>query len=182
MTTIKVYKSDQISNFHLPIAASIMPEKELVNTKVKLERFPGKGGWTYAALPSVKRDKHSHFGWVRVKGFIDNYELKQYHLAPMKNGSLFLPVKAAIRKQIKKEAGDVVTIRLYADESKIEVPGEFMECLADEPEALKNFTQLSDTIKKHWIAYIEQVKSDERRIERMAEAVNRLAAGETEPG
>jgi hypothetical protein len=159
-----------------------MAEKELVNTKVKLQRFPGKGGWTYAALPFVKRDKHSHFGWVRVKGFIDDYEIKQYHLAPMKDGGLFLPVKAAIRKQIKKQEGDVVTIRLYADESKIEVPVEFMECLSDEPKALKNFTQLSDTLKKHWIEYIEQVKSDERRIERMGAAVNRLAAGEKDPG
>lgn len=133
-----------------------MPEKELVNTKVKLQRFPGKGGWTYAALPTVKSDKHSHFGWVRVKGFIDDYEIKQYHLAPMKDGRLFLPVKAAIRKQIRKQEGDVVTVRLYADESQIEVPVEFMECLADEPEALKNFSQLSDTVKKYWIEYIDR--------------------------
>lgn len=158
-----------------------MAETELVNIKVRLQRFPGKGGWTYAVLPFLKPDKHSHFGWVRVKGFIDDYEIKQYHLAPMKNGGLFLPVKAAIRKQIKKEEGDVVTVRLYADESNIEVPVVFMECLADEPKALKHFTRLDDTVKKYWIEYIEQVKSDERRIERMAAAVNRLAAGEKYP-
>jgi len=28
-------------------------EKPLVNRKYLLEKYPGKGGWTYAAIPEV---------------------------------------------------------------------------------------------------------------------------------
>jgi hypothetical protein len=94
----------------------------LVNKKYKLEKFPGKGGWTYAAIPEVLQDKHAPFGWVQVKGSIDDYEIKNYKLMPMGKGKLFLPVKAAIRKKIGKEAGDWVKVTLYADYEHLHVP------------------------------------------------------------
>lgn len=64
-------------------------EKLLVNKKYLFEKFPGKGGWTYATIPEDLQDKRAHFDWVRVKGSIDGYEFKNYHLMPMGNGSLF---------------------------------------------------------------------------------------------
>jgi hypothetical protein len=97
-------------------------QRPLVNRKYKLEKFPGKGGWTYAAIPEVLQDKHAHFGWVRVRGFIDDHEIKDYKLMPMGNGKLFLPVKASIRKKIQKEAGDWVKVILYADGERLHIP------------------------------------------------------------
>ncbi|MDX5419677.1 MAG: DUF1905 domain-containing protein, partial [Hymenobacteraceae bacterium] len=70
----------------------------LTNKSYQLQKLPGKGGWTYAALPEILPDKHTHFGWVRVNGTIDGFELKSYNLMPMGNGQLFLPVRAEIRK------------------------------------------------------------------------------------
>jgi hypothetical protein len=32
-------------------------EKPLVNKKYKLQKFPGKGGWTYAMIPEIPQDK-----------------------------------------------------------------------------------------------------------------------------
>ncbi|MFT5385881.1 MAG: hypothetical protein ACI81W_003292, partial [Saprospiraceae bacterium] len=61
-------------------------EKPLVNKKYLLQRFPGKGGWTFAEIPEILQNKKAPFGWVCVKGFIDDYELKQYKLMPMGNG------------------------------------------------------------------------------------------------
>ena len=55
-------------------------EKPLVNKKYLLQKFEGKGGWTYAQIPEILQDKHAHFGWVRVKGTIDNYEIKIYRI------------------------------------------------------------------------------------------------------
>ena len=69
---------------------------------------------------------------------IDGYELKQYKLMPMGDKRLFLPVKAAIRKKIKKEVGDYVHIILYADETPTEIPEEIMECFSFEDSALLN--------------------------------------------
>jgi hypothetical protein len=73
------------------------PERPLVNKTYRLEKFPGKGGWTFARIPEILPDKKAHFGWVKVRGTIDGYEIRKYHLMPMGNGSLFLPVKAEIR-------------------------------------------------------------------------------------
>ncbi|MEO1053604.1 MAG: DUF1905 domain-containing protein [Bacteroidota bacterium] len=81
-----------------------------VNKKYLLKKLPGKSGWTYAEIPKIPQDRKAHFGWVRVNGSIDDYPLNKFKLMPMGNGTLFQPVKAAIRKKIGKEAGDHVQI------------------------------------------------------------------------
>lgn len=129
----------------------------LIDAILTLEKFPGKGGWTYAALPGLASDPHSHFGWVRVYGSIDDYEIDRYHLMPMGKGRLFLPVKAGIRKHIRKEAGDSVRVILFKDDRALEIPIEWTECLRDEPEAHLRFFKLDvsdqqtiiDRIYKH---------------------------------
>ena len=99
-------------------------EKPLVDKQYKLERFQGKGGWTYARIPEIIQDKHAHFGWVKVRGSIDGFEIRKYHLMPMGNGRLFLPIKAEIRKKIGKKEGDTVHVILFVDDSSVVVPQE----------------------------------------------------------
>ena len=157
-------------------------EKPLVNKSFILQKFPGKGGWTYAAVPEIKPNKKNPFGWVRVRGFIDDYEIKQYHLMPMGNGHLFLPVKAGIRKKIKKQEGDHVHVQLFLDESAIEIPDDLLECLRDEPKAHQHFFKLSDSEQKQYIDWIYAAKKEETRVERMATAINRLLKGRSFTG
>jgi hypothetical protein len=150
-------------------------DNPIVNKKVKLEKFEGKGGWTYARLPEVKPDKKAWFNWVRVKGFIDDYEINAYHLMPMGNGQLFLPVKAAIRKKIKKDAGDIITVRLYLDNQPIEIPADLLECLRDDPDAHSHFFKLTESEKKQAIDWIYSAKKEETRVSRMAALLNLLS-------
>ena len=105
-------------------------ETPLVNCTIKLEKFPGKGGCTYAPLPGVAPDKTNPFGSIKVKGTVDDYCVRQYHLIPMGNGNLFLPVKATVKKQ----EGDFVHILLYSDDEPPVVPSDFLDCLRDEPQ------------------------------------------------
>lgn len=142
-----------------------------------LEKFPGKGGWTYAAIPEILQDKHSHFGWVKVKGSIDNFEIRNYNLLPMGNGQLFLPVRAEIRKKIGKKAGDWVNVVLFSDNGPAEIPEEFMVCLLEDPVAHKTFISLSDGQQKKFIDWIYSAKTDDTKVERMAETLNRLVTG-----
>lgn len=146
----------------------------LVNKKYKLEKFHGKGGWTYARIPEITKDKQSPFGWVKVKGFIDDVEISNYHLMPMGNGKLFLPVKAAIRKKIKKQQGDWVKVVLFPDNDPITIPAELQECLQDEPAADKFFQGLSDSEKKYYIEWVYGAKKEETRISRIARTIERL--------
>jgi hypothetical protein len=149
----------------------------LIHKRLLLEKYPAKGGWTYARLPGISKDKRAHFGTIRVNGTVDGYELKQYNLFPMSDGHMLLPVKAAIRKQIKKEAGDYVEVILYTDYETIEVPENFQCCLEDEPIALQQFNLLPQEEKSRLLKWIEEPLSDDSRIERMAKAITALASG-----
>lgn len=152
-------------------------EKPLVNKKYLLEKFPGKGGWTFARIPDITQDKKAPFGWRKVKGTIDGYEIRKYHLMPMGEGKLFLPVKAEIRKKIKKQEGEMVHIILYPDNEPLETPEEMLLCLADEPEALKFFHSLSESERKFYIQWIYSAKKEETKIDRLAKTINRLVKG-----
>jgi hypothetical protein len=149
-------------------------EIPFVNQQYLLEKFQGKGGWTYAQIPEIRPDKHAHFGWVRVRGHIDSYEIKGYHLMPMGNGNLFLPVKAQIRKHIKKQAGDWVHIILYADNAPSEIPADFLWFLQDEPELYQNFMTFSDAERKAYIEWIEAAKTVQTKADRMAVALQKI--------
>jgi Domain of unknown function (DUF1905)/Bacteriocin-protection, YdeI or OmpD-Associated len=149
-------------------------EKPLVNKKYLLEKFPGKGGWTYAAIPEMLQDKHAPFGWVRVRGFIDTVEIKNYHLMPMGNGKLFLPVKAAIRKKIGKKEGDHIQVILYADNLPTEIPEELQLCFLNEPTAYQIFLSYTNGEQKAFTDWIYSSKKEETRVERIAKMMIKL--------
>lgn len=152
-------------------------EKPLVDAWFTLEKYPGKGGWTYAALPDVKPDPSAPFGWRRVKGSIDTYSFENYRLMPMGNGQLFLPVKADVRKMIKKEAGDSVYVVLYEDDLTTTILHELYLCLEDDAIAKERFDQLSSFQKKAMVETIAGARNEEDKIARIAEAMHQLGLG-----
>jgi hypothetical protein len=149
-------------------------EELLVNQEYLLQKTSGKGGWTYVDLPQIIPNRKALFGWVKVKGTIDGFEIKKYHLMPYGNGKLFLPVKAEIRKKIKKEAGDYVQVILYFDNEPTEIPKELLLCLQDEPAALEFFNSLNENEKLNYIKWIYSAKSDDTKTVRIATTIERL--------
>jgi len=146
----------------------------LVDKKYLLQKMPGKGGWTYAAIPEILQDKHAHFGLVKVNGTIDEYQISNYHLMPLGNGVLFLPVKAEIRKIIGKNEGEWVHIKLYSQNLPTVVPEDFLICLKDEPSAYQKFNNLSENEQKSLINWIYSVKNDETKIDRIVQTIDNL--------
>ena len=145
----------------------------LVDADYILQKFPGKGGWTYAAIPEILQNKDNPFGWVKVKGSIDQYELKQYKLMPMGNGQLFLPVKSAIRKRIKKGEGDWVRVILYSDESPLEIPVEIVECLKNESQkTYEAFLTLTEGEQKSYLDWIYGAKTEETKASRIVKTID----------
>lgn len=147
----------------------------MVDKKYLLEKFPGKGGWTYTAIPEILQDKNAPFGWVKVKGSIDGFEIKKYHLMPLGNGTLMLAVKAEIRKKIKKQAGDYVHIILYPDNEPLEVPAELLLCLQHDPDALEVFHSLSENEQQNYIKWIYSAKTDQSKVDRITKILIRLS-------
>lgn len=153
-----------------------MPQS--VDGEYLLKKFPGKGGWTYAEIPEIAQNKENPFGWVTVSGRIDGFELKKYKLMPMGNGQLFLPVKAEIRKNIQKQAGDVVHVQLSVDESPQEIPDELLECFKlEDSRLLITFTGFSQSEQKAYLDWIYAAKSEEKKADRIVEMMRRLESG-----
>lgn len=149
----------------------------IVDTHLLLEKFPGKGGWTYARIPMTPQEKKSYFGQHKVKGFIDDYELNGCHLMSMGKGQWFLPVKAEIRKKIKKEAGDSVKLILFLDEEPALNQQDFFDCLNDEPDALNNYNKLAGADKNKVLNWLDAAKINEDKIERIATIITELVNG-----
>ncbi|SOD82746.1 YdeI/OmpD-associated family protein [Spirosoma fluviale] len=152
----------------------INPEAPLVNKAYVLEKFPVRGGWTYAVIPEILPNPHAHFGWVRVRGTIDGFAISRYHLMPMGNGNLFLPVRAEIRKKIGKQAGDSVQVILYGDDLPTELPEELRLCLQDEPAAYKAFLTYPETEQSTLIDWIYSARTEETKVERIAQVIDKL--------
>jgi hypothetical protein len=152
-------------------------EKPLIHAMYLLEKYPGKGGWTFARIPEVAKSKNKPFGTVKVRGSIDGIALNQYHLMPMGDGHLFLPVKAEIRKKIGKKEGDYVEVILFHDNEPLEIPNEMLECLKDEPASFHYFQSLSESEKKYYVQWIYSSKKEETKIRRMGISIERLAKG-----
>jgi Domain of unknown function (DUF1905)/Bacteriocin-protection, YdeI or OmpD-Associated len=152
-------------------------EQPIINEKFELKKMQMKGGWTYVEFPNIPKHLKQPFGWVPVKGTIDGYEIKQFKLWTMKTGNMFMPIKAEIRKKIKKEEGDWAHIILYYDDSPLVIPDEFLVCLLESPKAHSFFQSMSDSSKKHYIDWVYESKSLETQVNRIAKAIEKLEKG-----
>jgi hypothetical protein len=152
---------------------------ELFNAEVTLEKFPGKGGWTFAPVGLLPFKVKTHFGNLKVCGQLDEVVLAEAHLMPMGKGLRFLPVNAELRKKLGKQAGDVVHMQLFVVEESeaLSVSMEdFTECLAEVPAALGAFQGLGESEQQAWLAWVTQAEGDEQRVARIEQALAQLSA------
>jgi hypothetical protein len=149
----------------------------LTDKNYQLERFQAKGGWTFVIIDEIPPEHKGPFGMVRVKGRIDDYDMNSYRLMPLGDGRLFLPVKAEIRKRIRKKEGDWVRVTLFADNTPLDIPEELIDCLREEPVALQYFMRLTEGKQKEFRDWIYSAKKDETKVERIARTIDQLLKG-----
>lgn len=150
----------------------------LVDKKYVLEKFSSKGGWTYVLIHKELKSKEDKIAWKKVRGTIDDFEIRKYHITSMPNISgLILPINSEIRRHLKKGVGDQVHVILYPDIEPLEIPDEMLMCLQDEPAALNFFNSLSESEQKFYLQWVYSAKKEETKIDRLAKTVSRLQMG-----
>lgn len=148
-------------------------DKPIINKKVKVQKYPGKGGWTYVILEYNPSEKGNSL-WLKVKGTVNGAEKEQYKLASMKNGLYMLPLKAEIRKKYNIKEGDMVDVCLYLDNSDLLVPEEILECLEEFPKALEFFNKMTESNKKYYIEWVTEAKNIDTKVNRINKMIDRL--------
>ena len=144
-----------------------------VDSEFVMQKPDVKGGWTFITMPIMPHLPKKRNSTVRVKGFIDSYELKDFHIWAMKKGT-FLAVKADIRKAIKKEAGDTVKVVLYLDEPQMVIPEDFLTCLREEPKLLAHFEKQPEKDRQATIDWIFAAKTEDEKIARIVKTMEKL--------
>ena len=129
--------------------------RELIkNKKLILQHIPGKGSWTYHIIVPNTKDIKGKWGYMKVSGKIDGYEIKNKNLAPVKTGDKILSVNNTIRKAINKTGGDEVNVTLYLEvDNKLIKKSEVIECF-EVAGVLENFKSLSIAEQDNMISNI----------------------------
>ena len=136
-----------------------------------------KTGWTYIEIPAdiAQQIKHGNKKSFRVKGMLDGLEISGRALLPMGEGGFILPLKAEIRRGIRKGAGAMLQVKMEEDKDfKIEMPDDLQECFDFEPEALDHFNSMPKSHRNYFIKWINDAKTAETRNKRIVNAVNAM--------
>lgn len=146
----------------------------------QFEEHGDKTGWTYIIIPAdlaeqLNPNSRKSF---RVKGKLDDYEIKGISLLPMGGGSYMMALNAAIRKNIHKRKGSMLQVTLEPDKRPVTVPKWILDCLEDEPKAIRHFNTLAKSHQQYFVKWIESAKTDETKTKRMAMTVTALAKGQ----
>jgi hypothetical protein len=136
-----------------------------------------KTGWRYVEIPAnlAQELKPGNKRAFRVKGKVDSFKISGFALMPMGDGKFIMPLKAEIRKAIRKESGAMVRIELEEHtDFKVEIPAELQECFDFDPEAQTQFETLAMSHRNYFIKWIENAKTSETRTKRIVNTVNAM--------
>jgi hypothetical protein len=152
----------------------------MVKFTTTILQFADKGektGWTYINIPAKTAQllKPGNKKSFRVKGMLDDYAIKAIALIPMGGGDFIMSINATMRKGIKKRKGATLKVQLEVDNKELKPPKEFLDCLADDPDALAFFNTLTKGHQNYFGMWIRAAKTEATKTKRIAQAVTAMA-------
>mgnify|MGYP005609250031 FL=1 len=146
------------------------------NEKLEIQYIPGNGAWTYQLIiPNTKNIK-GKWGDLKVSGKIDNFEIKNKNLGPMKNSDKKMAINSEIRNSIGKGAGDFVNVTLFLENQNEEKTNEnemIFACFKD-AEVLSIFNKLKIDEQNEIILSINPTATENQKVEKIVKFIAKL--------
>lgn len=146
------------------------------NEKLEIQYIPGNGAWTYQLIIPNTKDIKGKWGDLKVSGKIDNYELKNKNLAPLKNSDKKMSLNSEIRNFIGKSGGEFVNVTLYLENENAEEKNEnemIFECFKD-AEVLSKFNKLKIEEQNEIIQNINSTATENQKVEKIVKFIAKL--------
>jgi ribosomal protein S8 len=146
----------------------------LKNEQLELKYVPGKGAWTYhIQIPNSKHIK-GKWGFLKVSGFIDDYEIESKNLFTIRGQDKLLSINQTIRKAIKKSGGDMVTVTLSLLEAKEQVTEKQILETFKESGVLEQFQKLTVLGKEEILDHIISQNTEDKLIKAIVKYIDKL--------
>ena len=158
----------------------------MVEFKALIERSgqqqgPAMMGWAYIDVPQTisERLKPGCRQVYRVRGEIDGQSFAGLALMPKGEGDYILAINGAMRRMLKKDVGDFISLRLEEDrEFIIEMPEDLEICLSDdEGNLIERFNALPKSRRNYFLNHINGAKTEPTRARRITMTVEAMAMG-----
>jgi len=134
--------------------------------------------WAFLVLPRDASEQLPRRGRTTVEGTINGHPF-QATLEPDGQLSHWLQVSRELLEAAGAAVGDVVTLELtpVKKEPEPDIPADFQEALAANPEASKVWKNTTTIARVDWIHWITSAKQLKTRAKRMGDACEMLASG-----
>ncbi|MDC6406329.1 MULTISPECIES: DUF1905 domain-containing protein [Flavobacteriaceae] len=144
------------------------------NEKLTLQYIPGNGAWTYQLIIPNTRNIKGKWGDLKVSGTIDDYEIKNKNLGPVKNSDKKISVNSEIRNAINKKGGDTVIVTLHLENQTNKKDNtEILECFRD-AQVISLFEDLSKNQREELFKEINDVSTDNQKAEKIVDIIEKL--------
>lgn len=144
------------------------------NQLLTLKYKKGFGAWTYHLVIPGTAGIEGKWGFLKVSGWIDDYELKPMNLAPRKGEDKLISINQEIRTSIGKKAGDTVKVTLYLHSpDRIETNAQVLKCFEDAG-VLKQFNHLENSERVEIVRAITDAKTDTKQITLINHFIDKL--------
>jgi hypothetical protein len=145
----------------------------MIKFTATIQKFDKKGektSWTYIQFSSkiagqLKPGSKVSF---RIKGKLDGHPIAAKALLPMGEGNFILPLKADLRKILRKSMGDKITVEAELDSKPLALSSDLMKCLKTEPAAFAHFKSIPKSHQNYFSNWIEGAKSIHTKTKRIA--------------
>jgi Domain of unknown function (DUF1905)/Bacteriocin-protection, YdeI or OmpD-Associated len=137
----------------------------MVEFEAIIEKYAKNGektGWTFIEIPLdiAEQIKPKTRTAYRVKGSLNNYEIRQVALVPIGEGNFIIALNAEMRKQIKKQVGDKIQV-------KLPISADLLASLELEPSALEVFNSFPKGHQRYYSNWVESAKTYETKSKRI---------------